>query len=182
MATLVANKYARALFEAVLESDSLEPGSALEELDAITASFDEVPKFYQLYTSPVISDDEKKKMLTSIFKDRLSPEIYHFLLILIDKQREIAFLDIHAVFQKLTEEYQKKMKVTVITAVPLNDETVDRLRQTLNRVTGKEVELFNQVDDSIIGGAMLRMGDQVIDGTLRRRLNIMKDELTQIIV
>ncbi len=182
MAALVENKYAKALFDAVLESENLEPGAALEELDAITASFEEVPEFYQLYTSPVMSDDEKKKMLQTIFKERLTPEIYYFLLILIDKQREIHFLDIRNVFQKLTEEHQKKMKATAVTAIPLSEEAFGKLRETLGKVTGKEVELFNEVDETIIGGVMLLMGDQIIDGTLRRRLNIMKDELTQIIV
>lgn len=182
MAALVEKKYARALFDAVLESDGLEPGAALEELNAITASFEEVPEFYKLYVSPVISDDEKKKMLGTIFKERVAPEIYHFLLVLIDKQREIHFLDIRNVFQKLTEEHQKQMKATAVTAVPLSEEAFQKLKQTLSKVTGKEVELLNKVDDSIIGGVKLQMGDQIIDGTLQRRLNIMKDQLTQIIV
>ncbi|SFH69228.1 ATP synthase F1 subcomplex delta subunit [Tindallia magadiensis] len=182
MAALVAAKYAKALFQAIQETESLEPAAALDQLDVIAASFDEVPKFYELYISPVVGDKEKKEMLETVFKGKLSPEIYHFLLILIDKQREMYFLEILSIFKKITDEHMKKLKATAITAVPLSEETFAKLQKTLGKLSGKEVELTNKVDESIIGGVQLRMGDKVIDGTLSRQLNLMKDELAQIIV
>jgi F-type H+-transporting ATPase subunit delta len=73
----------------------------------------------------------------------------------------------------------QKVSGEVTTAIPLDDATRNRLATELSRVTGKSVQLFQKVDPSIIGGAIIKVGEQIIDGSLRRKLDQMKERLAQ---
>lgn len=182
MAALVAKRYATALFQAVQESETADAAAVLQELKGIQQALDEVPAFARFFTSPVVGDREKKQFITELFKDKISTELYHFLMILVDKRREGAFEGMVQIFGELTEALENRMEAVAVTAVPMNEASRASMAASLSTLTGREVTLTNQVDTSIIGGVMVRMGDRVIDGTVRNRLNLLKEDLTQMIV
>lgn len=182
MAKLVGKRYATALFQAVQESETTDAASVLQELKGIQQSMLEVPAFHQFFDSPVIGDGEKKQFLTDAFKGKISAEVYHFLLILVDKGREHYFNDIVHTFQQLTQALHNQVKAVAVTAVPMSDDAQQKLAASLSAMTGKEVTVENQVDQSLVGGVVVRMGDRVIDGSVRNRLSLLKEDLSEMIV
>lgn len=182
MAALIGKRYATALFQAVQESEHTDAATVLQELLGIQQALEEVPEFNQFFHSPVIGDREKKQLIENVLKEKISREMYHFLMILVDKGREGSFRDIVGTFQQLTEALQNRMQAVAVTAIPMSDQARERLIASLNAMTGMEITLENQVDESIVGGVLVRLGDRVIDGTVRNRLSLMKEELTEMIV
>lgn len=182
MAELIGNRYATALFQAVQESETTDAASVLQELRGIHESMQEVPAFQQFFDSPVISDGEKKQFITDAFKGKISAEVLHFLLILVDKGREHYFNDIVNTFQQLTQALHNQVKAVAVTAVPMSQEAQTKLAASLSAMSGKQVTLENQVDESLVGGVVVRMGDRVIDGSVRNRLSLLKEDLSEMIV
>lgn len=182
MAALIAKRYATALFQAVQESETADAATVLQELQGIRQAMLESPDFDHFFSSPVIGDTEKKQFINEMLRDKISLEVIHFLLILVDKGREIFFRDIVDIYQQLTETLQNRMNAVAVTAVPMSEEAQARMTETLSTITGMEVSLENQIDKTIVGGAIVRMGDRVIDGSIRNRLSLLKEELMQLIV
>jgi F-type H+-transporting ATPase subunit delta len=182
MAALIAKRYATALFQAVQESETTDAATVLQELQGIYQAMLESPDFDHFFSSPVIGDTEKKQFINEMLRDKVSLEVIHFLLILVDKGRESFFRDMVDIYQQLTETLQNRMKAVAVTAVPMSEESRMRMMETLGTITGMEVTLENQVDETIVGGAIVRMGDRVIDGSIRNRLSLLKEELMQMIV
>jgi len=179
MAELVGKRYATALFQAVQESDATDAATVLQELTGIQQSMVEVPAFQQFFNSPVIADDEKKQFIIDSFKGKLSMEVLHFLLILVDKGRENYFNDMVNTFHQMTQTLQNKVQVVAVTAVPMNQDAQTKLAASLSTMLGKTVTVETQVDESLVGGVVVRMGDRVIDGSVRNRLSLLKEELTE---
>jgi F-type H+-transporting ATPase subunit delta len=182
METLISTRYATALFEAVQESEKTDAAAVLQELQSVYTALSEIPDFQQFFTSPVIGDKEKKQFITDTVGGKISDEVYHFMLILIDKSREIHFGDIVQTFKELTDAMQNKVKAIAITAIPMNETMHARMTESLSAMTGKKVTVENQVDESILGGVKIRIGDRVIDNTVSNRLILLKDELAELIV
>ncbi len=182
METLISKRYATALFEAVQESENTDAAAVLQELQSIEAALNEIPDFQQFFASPVIGDKEKKQFITNAVGGKISDEVYYFMLILIDKSREIHFGDIVQTFKDLTDAIQNKVKAIAITAVPMTEAMHKQMTESLSAMTGKKVTVENQVDQSVLGGVKIRMGDRVIDYTVSNRLILLKDELKELIV
>lgn len=182
MAELVGKRYATALFQAVQESNTTDAATVLQELTGIQQSMVQIPAFHQFFNSPVIGDDEKKQFITDSFKGKISMELFHFLLILVDKSRENSFNDMVNTFHQLTQALQNKVKAVAVTAVPMSEDAQAKLAASLSTMSGKTVTVENQVDESLVGGVVVRMGDRVIDGSVRNRLSLLKEELTEMIV
>jgi len=180
MAELVSKRYASALFDVAFEEKNYE--KVREELDFVLACLEEEPQLYQLFKSPLITILEKKDVLTAIFKDKLSQEVYNFLRIIIDKGREDYIEDIIKEYRTLVDTAKNKVEAMAITAIPMNKEDLLKLQVNLSMSSGKNIQLQNQVDPEIIGGVLVKIGDKVIDGTIKNRLARMEEELSQVLV
>ncbi|QZY55524.1 F0F1 ATP synthase subunit delta [Crassaminicella profunda] len=180
MAELVERTYAQALFDIAVEENKLDV--LKEEITFVLDAFSMYPDFYNLYNTPQISKDEKKKIIEEVFKEKISTEMMNFLKILLDKRRTNCLKGIAKVFKKLLNDYKNMIEGTVTTAVPLKDEEKLRIENKLSIVTGKKIKLENMVDPSIIGGVLVKIGDKVIDGSLESRLTEMQKDLAQILV
>lgn len=180
MEKLVAKTYATALFEVAIESNQLDQiGNELEYIDR---TFTQYPEFYELYKTPQISSDEKKQIIAKVFQQEISPEVMNFLKIILDKRRTRVFEDITKEYQRLANAHNNIVEAVAITAVPMPDADKLALETKLSEITGKFVRLENKIDDSIIGGILVRIGDKVIDGTIQSRLNVLQESLAKIIV
>jgi|LGOV01.1.fsa_nt_gb F-type H+-transporting ATPase subunit delta len=180
MAELVAKTYSQALFEVGLDNNNLDV--FMEELKVVRDMFREYPDFYEILISPKINTEEKKKIVDEVFKGKATNEINNFMKILLDKRRVKDLYSIVEQFENLIYEHKGIVKATAITTVLLGKDEKDSLTKKLESITGKEVELINEIDKSVLGGVLIKLGDQVIDGTLKGKLNNLQISLKEIIV
>ncbi|MCC5909652.1 MAG: F0F1 ATP synthase subunit delta [Clostridiaceae bacterium] len=180
MAELVAKRYAGALFDVAMEENKLQP--IKEEMEFIETCLKENQDFAKLLNTPLIGSNEKKGVIKNVFENQLSNEVLNFLHILVDKGRTPYMHEIIKEFKKIADASKNMVEAIAITAIPLEKETLLKLQVQLSMASGKNVQLKNEVDKTVIGGIFVQMGDKVIDGTLRNRLGHLKQQLSQIIL
>ncbi|OPJ55262.1 F0F1 ATP synthase subunit delta [Alkalithermobacter paradoxus] len=179
MAKLVATRYANAIFEVGVESNREE--SFYNELSIILDTINQNEDFFKILKAPLISKQEKKALVENVYNDRASLEIVNFLKILIDKDRIGIIDEIVSVYKELLNENNNILDAVAITAIPMNEDQINELREKLSNSTGKNINLKNEVDSTILGGVLIKMGNEEIDGTLKTKLDKLKEELHQII-
>ncbi len=180
MAELVGNRYARALFEVSLELKKEQVFK--EELQGIVDLLEAYPQFDQLFKSPLIQAQEKKSIISQVFKEQVSQEVLNFLYILVDKRRQSHIQEIVRAYIAMVEAANNMVEAVAVTAKPMDSEEVMRLQAKLSASSGKNITLKNEINHEIIGGVLIKIGDKVIDGTVKNRLSQIKEQLSQIIV
>lgn len=180
MAKLVSKTYSEALFEVALEENKID--LFLDEISFVIDTFKMYEDFYELFKTPLVKVEEKKKVIEEVFGDKLSQEMNNFLKIIIDKRRGHFIEQIKWEYEKIVNEHKGIIEATAITAISLNDKDKTILQNKLSSLTGKTVKLSNEIDKNVVGGILIKIGDKVIDGTIKSRLEEMKESLSQIIV
>jgi F-type H+-transporting ATPase subunit delta len=172
-----ANRYAKALFS--LAKDERRLAEVRKEVDAFAALLAENDELRDALFTPLHPGEERKAVLRSIAERGLSPLLTNFCCFLIDQRRMIDFAVIAAELDRLVDEDAGLLIAEVISASPLDDRRRDRLRRALSDRTGSEVRVEVSLDPALIGGAIAKVGDLVIDGSIRTQLlqlraNLMK--------
>ncbi len=180
MAELVALTYGKALFEVAQQSESVD--LFLEQIDFIKSLFKNEPDFFELYDSPRVNKQEKKKLLNDVLGDKISNEVINFLFILLDKKRTHWFFDISKEFTKLANQYNNIEEGIVYSAVKLSDAHIGMLEKRFTEITGKTIKLDTIQDPSLIGGIKVKIGDKVIDASIQNQLKNLKETIDTIIV
>lgn len=180
MAKLVSKTYSEALFEVALEEEKID--LFLQELEFIIETFKTYPEFHELFKSPLVKVNEKKEVLNQVFGDKLSKEMTNFLKIILDKSRAHYIEPIKWEYERMVNRHKGIVKAVATTAIPLSDEEKMNLQNKLSNLTGKNIKLINEIDRSLLGGVLVRIEDKVIDGTIKGRLDDMKESLSKIIV
>lgn len=179
MAKLVSKVYGDALFEAAMEKKDLD--SVYEEAVALTAVFKENPDLAQLLNHPKIVREEKISIIENIFAGRVSGEMMGFLTIIVDKGRQSELLPIFSYFIAQVKEYKKIGTAHVTSAVELRAEQKEKIEKKLLDTTDYEsFEMEYAVDPEIMGGLVIRIGDRVVDSSIRTQLYDMKRELSKL--
>lgn len=173
--TAVSERYAQALFELATEKNTIE--SIKEELISVSGAIKEYPEFENLLFHPVINPFDKKAMLEGIFKGKVSDVSLNFLKFLVDKKREALIQEISDLYTLMVNNLQRKVVAEVYTAVEIGSAELDLLRQKLESYLDKKVDLENHVDQNVLGGVLVKIGDRVIDGTLKTRFENMARSL-----
>ena len=179
MINIVASRYAEALFQVGEETDTTD--KLYGELKAVVDIVKENKDFSNILRSPLVSKEEKKDLITKVFDGKLSQNMINFLKILADKDRLALLADIEKDFKVLLNEKNNILEGIVITAVPMKEEEVKELQTKLSAKYNKTVVLENEVDKSVLGGVLVRLGNEEIDGTVKNRLDKMKEQLSQVI-
>lgn len=179
MAELVEQRYAGALFE--VSQHLKKEDQFLSELDFVNDALKQNPDLMKVLSAPMISKNEKKELVETIFSSSLSQELINFLKILIDKGRIEAIFEIAEEFEKSLDKARNIKKITAIAAVELSEDIKQKLTEKLKAVTGSTVILNTLTDPSVIGGIMLKIGNEQIDGTVKGRLESLKLEISSII-
>jgi len=180
MAELVSKTYSEAIFEVALEEGRLN--ELQKEFDFVVASFTAYPEFYEIIKTPKISITEKKTVIQETFGGSISQTLLNFLKIVIDKKRGADILDIKRAFDARVDEQNGVVKATVESVIPLTDDQLDALSLSLKRLTGKEVQLSTLINPELLGGLVIKVGDRIIDGSVKFKLEGMLESLTQIII
>lgn len=178
LAQQVAKKYSSALFNIVREKGMVDQAfEQFEQLDNLVKKDDSLLQFL---LAPHILDQFKVDLIKEVFGSRLEPLFLQFLLVLIEKHR-IGFLhDIIEEFRARVAEARGIIVARVTTAVPLDDKARAGLIAKLTTKTGKTIELDEKADTAILGGVIVILGDQIIDGSVRNKLSILRDELMKL--
>lgn len=173
--TVVAERYAEALFGLAQESrQEARYGGILDDIDAMTQDY---PDFLRILQHPVVKRADKKTMLTQLFEGKIPQELLNFLHFLVDKKRENYLREIVVVYRRLLNAHNKTVFTEVITAEPMQKKTQDILQQQLEGYLGQQVVMRCETDPSLLGGVTIKIGDRLIDGSLRTRLNEMAQTL-----
>ena len=179
MINIIASRYAEALFQVGEESNSTE--KLYNELKAVVDIINVNKEFSNILKSPIVSKEEKKTLITNIFGSTLDNEMLNFMKILADKDRLSFLADIQEAYKALLNNKNNILEGVAITAVPMNEGEVNELQAKLSAKYNKTVVLQNEVDKSILGGVLVRLGNEEIDGTVKNRLDKMKEQLSQVI-
>ncbi|MGN0402972.1 MAG: ATP synthase F1 subunit delta [Acetatifactor sp.] len=181
MAKLVSKIYGEALFEAAMDAGEEKASELLEEIEAVRKILAENPGFDELMEHPGIPKQEKLQVVETCFDGRVSNELANFLKIVISKER---YKDLPAIldyFTKKFKEFKKIGSASVTTAVELTADQKNAVRAKLLETGGyNEMEIQYTVDESIIGGMIIRIEDRVVDSSIRTRLDSLKKQLLQI--
>lgn len=173
------SSYGDALFELALEKNELD--SIAEQVNLLVQSFAENPEFLKLLSHPKISKEEKISVIETIFKGRFSDDVVGFLVIITEKDRGTEIERILHYFQAKVREYKKIGVATVASAVELTKEQKKRVEEKLLQQTAYEsFEVDYQVDASLIGGMVIRIGDRVVDASIRTKLDRMTQNLRKV--
>jgi F-type H+-transporting ATPase subunit delta len=173
-----ARRYARALFQATLKTGEVEAVAA--SLDGIAHAAKNSPQFMNVMRHPLITRERKKELLHHIFDGRVEPVVEHFLFLLIEKDRSIILPDIAAQFRQLLDEYKREVDAEAVSAVPLSGEQTEALKTRLEATTGYKVRLQTRVDERLLGGLVVRVGDRLFDGSIASRLQQVEEQLRQV--
>ena len=169
MAKLVSKVYGDALFEAAMETDPVD--SLSEEAAALIPILTENPEPFALLGAPQIVKEEKTAILRRVFSGRLTEELMGFLCIMLEKDRQNDMIPILDHFVRRVKEYKKIGSAFVTSAVPLKDEQKASLEAKLLETTSyRELETSYDTDPSLLGGMVIRIGDRVVDSSIKTRL------------
>jgi len=172
----VARVYADALFDVAKEKGKLdEIGGQLDEfVDALEGDRDLQVFFFSPYFSSAEKVDGLKRAI-----DGADPELVNFLELLIEKNRMTEVFRIRRQFEQLWKQENKRIDVTVTSAVELDPAVVEKIGEEIERQTGRKVELASRVDDEILGGIVLQVGNMVLDASIRSRLEKLRKSVAQ---
>lgn len=170
----IAEVYARALFEVAKERDALD--EVRDQLGQFVDVLDDNRDVAVFLFSPYFSTEEKKDGLRRMISDA-NPAFINFLETLVERHRMPAIFRIRDRYEELWDEENKLLPVEVTSAVALNESTVQEIGERVGEQTGLKVELSSHVDPDILGGIVLRVGNFILDASIRNRLNQLRKQV-----
>ena len=172
----IAAVYANALFEVAKERGILD--EIREQLRAFVDALNENSDMRFFLFSPYFSTEEKKEGLHAAVEN--ANEVFmNFLEALLERSRMPVIFRIRARYEKLWDEEEQVLTVEVTSAVELEEGTVESIGDRIHEQTGRKVEISSQVDPDIIGGIVLRVGNSILDASIRNRLNQLRQQVAQ---
>ena len=179
MAKLVSKTYGEALFELAVEEGKEE--EFLTEVASLTAILDENPDFAKLMNHPKILKEEKLSVVEEVFKGRISEELVGFLRLVVTKDRYSDIDDILNYFVSEVKQLKGIGVANVIAAMELTDSQKKAIEDKLLATTSfKTMEINYSVDENLIGGMVIRIGDRVVDSSVRTKLDKLQRELLEL--
>jgi len=172
----LAKRYAKALLSIGQEDGNYQLyGEGLKEFAKFCS---ENREFFKVVSTRIFSMDERRQVLEIVLERSVFPVVVkNFLRVLLEKDRIVAIEDISRIYEMLTDEISNITRASIITARPLKGDAMAKLEQALERLTGKKVKTQVNEDPSLIGGVVVKIGDMVLDGSVRAQLEGLKESL-----
>jgi F-type H+-transporting ATPase subunit delta len=172
MNEFVEKRYALALYEIAEPKGKVD--EYIRDLKTIVDLMKNDKGFLQIIKHPQISTSRKKEAFEELFKNRIDSQLLSFLFLLIDKNRIDTLDEKLKEMEKIKLERNNQVIAKVKTVVPLDEEDRKNLIEGLNKKYNKKIILDEEIDKSIIGGVFVMVGDEVIDGTIKQKLEKMR--------
>ncbi|HWB54849.1 MAG TPA: ATP synthase F1 subunit delta [Tepidisphaeraceae bacterium] len=170
-----AYAYAQSLLDVANERKEAEPVES--DLQAMLQIIDENPLFKQFLADPAIKAEDRQGLLERVFQSRVVPIVWNFLKVLLHRDALPLFQQIAGAYEELLEQQLGKVEVDVTVAQRLSTEELENVRQRISTALKRDAVLHQYVDDSVIAGLVLRVGDTLIDGSVKAQLQSMKQQL-----
>jgi len=167
-AITIARPYANAIFAIANDKGELKSWS---DLLAVLAQAVAVPNMQSVISSPSVSDEQVVGLLVEVSGELMSEDAQHFLALLAENNRLMLLEHIAVIFEELRAEAEQVMTADVTTARALTSEQEASISAALKKRLGRDVTLNSSVDESLLGGAIIRAGDLIIDGSALGKLN-----------
>lgn len=171
----VARRYAEAFFSIAREANKIDEYQS--EMEKVIQAFTEVEGMKVYMEHLLVPVREKKELFQKVFAGQLSQMTMNFMLMIIDKRREKYLQVIFGEFVEMADESRNIKKAELFAAREVPEAELADLAQRLSSSTGKTVTLKLTVDPSLLGGVKIRMGDQIVDGTVAKKLQLLKENL-----
>ncbi len=172
-----ARRYATALFATAQKQNTL--AATESDLVRVLELMEQTPALFQLWHSRVVPGGRKRDLISKILTDTVSPLTLSFLRLLIDKRREEILAPVREELHRLTDAANHLLRVEATFAVTPTAEETQSLVGSLEKRTGEHVELKVLVDPAILGGVIVRMNDNILDGSVRGTLERLREQLLQ---
>jgi len=172
----IATVYARSLFEAAEDQDKLD--EIREQLGEFADALDEDRRLQVFFFSPYFSTQEKVDGLRRAV-DGAEPIFLNFLELLLENHRMPVIFRIRREYDRLWEDFNKRLPVSIISAVELDASTVESIGDRIAEQTGRKIDLSSTVEPGIIGGIVVRVGNQVLDASIRNRLETLRKQVVR---
>ena len=173
---VLARRYARALIDLAQEQGVVaEVG---QDLAKIAEVFSENQDLANVFSDPTVSTQNKGEVLKEVLeKSNIQELTLKFLQVLLEKHRILGMKEINQAYTEYADEIANRVRAKVVTATPLSKEEEKKVQTALARMSGKEVVVELEVDESLLGGMVAYMGGQVYDGSLSNQLHQIRENL-----
>jgi F-type H+-transporting ATPase subunit delta len=170
----IAQVYSRALFEVAQEQDKLD--ELRDQLGQFADALDEHRELATFFFSPYFSAQEKKEGLGKAVEGA-DEALVNFLEVLLERHRMPAIFRIRRQFDDLWADEHKLLPVEVTSAVDLDEQVVKSIGERIGEQTGRDVELTSRVDPGILGGIVVRVGNSILDASIKTRLETLRKQV-----
>jgi F-type H+-transporting ATPase subunit delta len=171
----VANRYAKALFEAAREENKID--AVRNDIDLITSVLGESDPFNELIYNPLIPAGRKAQAVRRTFGNLLDQLTFNFLLLLCMKKRSEHLPEIMRKFNEMLLDYQGVITGSVVSPQPLPQDQLDSIQKKISTETGKEVRITQETDPDLLGGFVIKIKDTVIDLSVINQLNKLRSKM-----
>ncbi len=171
----IAKRYAKALLSLAEENRIMD--EAYEDMSTILDVFEKTREMKIILSSPIVRETKKIKIIENVFRGKINELILKYLVIITKRKRSILIEPIATEYKILHKQKLNIETVTVITSQELDAETQEQVLKVARKVTDKKIEFQNEIDPSIIGGFILKIGDYFYDASVKRSLNNIKKKL-----
>ena len=165
MADIVSERYALSLYEVAAEEKKEK--AYLDELTAVSKAFAREPDFLKMLQTPSIALEDKQNVLRKVFEGRIETFLLNFLMLITEKGRVGLIHDMREAYKEHYYFENGIVEVRAITAKPMSAALTEKLKAKMSAVTGKQVVLETSVDESLIGGIVVKLGNEQFDTSLR---------------
>ena len=172
----IARVYSQSLFDVAKEHDKLD--RIRDELTEFVTALEDNRELAVFFFSPYFSTEEKKSGLRRAIVDA-DATLVNFLELLIEKHRMPVIFRVRRQFDVLHDHEHKRLPVEVTSAVELDDTVVQALEQRIREQTGQNVQLQRNIDPDVLGGIVLRVGNSILDASIRHRLDQLRREVAK---
>lgn len=172
---VISTRYANALMDISEENQSFE--RVVQDVELLHDTLKNSKELRNVLLSPIIDSKKKSEILIAVFGSMISGDVNKFLKFLIEKGRENILYDITRRFLSLSDEKTGRVKVSITSAIDLDESQKERIKVKLEKMIDKKVIPSYNIDASIIGGFKARLNDTVIDATVQHQLELLKKKL-----
>ena len=173
----VARRYAQALYQEAEGEGNVDRID--EDMQSVQESLDASRELDLFFRSPIVGRDKKKAVIGKLFDGNVAPLIVRLMKLLVEKGREDILPAVVRQYADLRDERLGIVEANVQTAMPMEFDETEALRKVLEQRTGKKVRLRIEVEPELIGGAVVRIGDRVYDGSVQHQLESLRDQLEE---
>ncbi len=175
MASVVGRRYSNALYSLALEEGQIE--NIKENSDLVIKSLKGNEEFEDIIKHPRISNKEKEELINKVFNNELHETLKGLISILIKKGRSGEIINTLEMYNELVKKHNNIIDAKIVSSVKLSEERIEQIKDKLSNNLNKEVQVEVEIDESLIGGLLIRVDGRIIDGTIKKRLEDIRSGL-----